>query len=106
DGVFWLVIDDSISMPAVRYDPQTHHAARFQEKVRAQTDFMSQSTLEVAAAGNWLFVPQRLATAMQKTGWICRDIVIWDKGASARKVSTPSRCRHNWETILMFTKKA
>ena len=75
-------------------------------RIAAQTGFISQSTTPVAAAGNWLFIPQRLAMAMQQAGWVCRDVIIWDKLASARKENTINRCRHNWETVLMFTKRA
>lgn len=105
-GVLWVVIDDSISSPATRYDPQSYHARRFTTKLKAHPGFISQSTTDVAAAGNWLFIPQRLAMAMQQAGWICRDVIIWDKGPSARKENTTNRCRHNWETVLMFTKRA
>jgi hypothetical protein len=43
---------------------------------------------------------------MMDDGWYWRDTIIWGKGASGRKESTDSRCRHNFEYVLMFTKCA
>ena len=43
---------------------------------------------------------------MMDDGWFWRDLIIWDKGALGRKESTDSRCRHNFEYILMFALSA
>ena len=40
---------------------------------------------------------------MQDDGWFWRDLIISNKGPLGRKESTDSRCRHNFEYILMFS---
>ncbi len=51
-------------------------------------------------------LPFRFVDAMMDDGWFWRDLIIWDKGALGRKESTDSRCRHNFEYILMFALSA
>ena len=75
-------------------------------KLSSQVGFRSQDTTYLAPKGNWLGLPFRFAMAMMDDGWFWRDLIIWDKGSLGRKESTDSRCRHNFEYILMFTLSA
>jgi DNA modification methylase len=106
DGVLVVVIDDVIANPGSIYRQQTYHHARDQQKLRQQISFRTQDTTTMRPKGNWLGLPFRFANAMIDDGWVWRDQVVWDKGASGRKESTDNRCRHNFEYVLFFTKSA
>jgi DNA modification methylase len=58
------------------------------------------------SGGDLLFIPTRLAMALQDDGWICRAEIVWDKGVMGRKESVTNRPRRNFEKVLMFTKQA
>ena len=106
DGVVFVVLDDVIANPASVYDEQTYHSNRTKLKLSSQVGFRSQDTTYLAPKGNWLGLPFRFAMAMMDDGWFWRDLIIWDKGSLGRKELTDSRCRHNFEYILMFTLSA
>lgn len=44
--------------------------------------------------------------AMQDDGWYLRDLIIIDKGEQGRRELSPSRTRHSYEYLFMFTKSA
>ena len=106
DGVVFVVLDDVIANPASVYDEQTYHSNRTKLKLSSQVGFRSQDTTYLAPKGNWLGLPFRFAMAMMDDGWFWRDLIIWNKGPLGRKKLTDSRCRRNFEYILMFTLSA
>jgi DNA modification methylase len=55
--------------------------------------------------GDLLFIPSRLAMAMQDDGWICRSEIIWNKDAAGRPEPVKDRVTKNHEKVLMFTKQ-
>jgi DNA methylase len=55
--------------------------------------------------GDLMFIPARLAMAMQQTGWICRSEIIWNKDAAGRPENVTDRVTKNHEKVLMFTKQ-
>jgi site-specific DNA-methyltransferase (adenine-specific) len=55
--------------------------------------------------GDLLFVPSRLAIAMQVDGWICRSEIIWQKTAR-RSEWVNNRPSKDFEKLLLFTKQA
>ena len=55
--------------------------------------------------GNLMFIPSRLAMAMQDAGWICRSEIIWNKDAAGRPEPVSDRVTKNHEKVLMFTKQ-
>jgi DNA modification methylase len=104
DGVCWVLLDDAISEKPYTYAKQSYHPNRSSLKESTETDVRTQDTSYLAPIGDWLDIPGRFARAMQAIGWHWRDTIIWNKGASGRKESTSSRCRRNFEFVLMFTK--
>jgi DNA modification methylase len=106
DGVVFVVIDDVIANPSSIYDEQTYHSHRAKMKLRSQVGLRTQDTTKMRPKGNWLGLVGLFAAAMMDDGWCHRDTIIWDKGSSGRKESTDSRCRRNFEYILMFTLSA
>ena len=106
DGVCWVLIDDAISQKSYRFQVQTYWTTGDVAKRVTQSDFRTQDTTYLAPLGEWLDIPGRFIRAMRSIGWRHRDTIIWDKGALGRKKSTSTRCRHNFEYLLMFTKRA
>jgi DNA modification methylase len=104
DGVCWVLIDDAISERPYRYTKQSFRHGIGRLKSPHQINVATQDTTYLAPVGNWLGIPWRFALAMQAIGWLWRDTIIVDKGSGGRKDSTSSRCRHNFEFLLMFTK--
>jgi DNA modification methylase len=51
-----------------------------------------------------LFIPARLAMAMQADGWVCRAEIIWQKKGGGRPESATNRPGRDFETVLMFSK--
>jgi DNA modification methylase len=106
DGVVFVVLDDTIAAPAKKYCQQSYHDARYRMKLQSQINLRSQDTTYLQRQGNWLGLPFLFAYAMMDERWYWRDLIIWDKGAQGRKESSDSRCRHNFEFVLVFTKIA
>jgi DNA modification methylase len=102
DGTVFVVLDDVIANPSSIYGEQRYHDGRAIQNP-AQINLKTQDTTKMRPKGNWLDLPAMFAAAMMDDGWFQRDKIIWDKGSLGRKESTDSRCRHNYETILMFT---
>jgi DNA modification methylase len=55
--------------------------------------------------GRLLFIPARLALAMQDDGWICRAEVVWSKKGGGRPDSVSNRPIKDIEKVLMLTKR-
>jgi DNA modification methylase len=95
DGILWIVIDDSYSRSS---------------NTRQESDLPIASSDQDASGGrphgNLLFIPTRLAMALQDDGWICRAEIVWDKGSHGRRESIKSRPRKNFEKVLMLTKQS
>jgi len=105
DGVVWVLIDDALSQHSYRYQVASYNnGGQPKAKWRTQTEVITQDTTYLAPAGDWLGIPDAFGKAMQANGWRWREHIIWAKDASGRKESTFSRCRHNYEHLLMFTK--
>jgi DNA modification methylase len=55
---------------------------------------------------NLLFIPARLAMALQDDGWMCRAEIIWHKGpGGGRPESVKNRVTKTHEKVFMFTKQ-
>jgi DNA modification methylase len=54
--------------------------------------------------GNLLFIPARLAMAMQDDGWVCRSEIVWCKKGGGKPDSVANRPVKDYEKVLMFTK--
>jgi DNA modification methylase len=104
DGVLFVVCDDTVSQFGKEYGVQRYDRGRAETKLADQITLRSQNTTYLLPKGNWLGAPEAFRQAMMKEAWLSRDIIIWSKGALGRKESTSSRCRHNYEFVLMFTK--
>jgi site-specific DNA-methyltransferase (adenine-specific) len=53
--------------------------------------------------GSLLFIPARLAMALQACGWICRSEITWYKKGGGRPESVANRPRKDFEKVFMFT---
>jgi DNA modification methylase len=106
DGVLWVVIDDSYSRGAGTWPMEGMNIRRPPQKSVTPAGTAYQDTTAERSAGNLLFIPARLAMALQDDGWICRAEIIWDKGAQGRKESVTNRPRKNFEKVLLFTKQS
>ena len=85
DGVLWVMLDDAIALPSLKYGIQTYNRNRNQAKLGTQTGFRTQGSTYLRPEGNWLLLPFRYAMAMQDAGWYLRDVIIVDKGAQGRR---------------------
>ena len=95
DGILWIVIDDSYS--------RSSNSRQGSDLLLASSD---QDASGGRPHGNLLFIPTRLAMALQDDGWICRAEIVWDKGSHGRRESIKSRPRKNFEKVLMLTKQS
>lgn len=95
-GVFWLNIDDSFgggrSTVRKRVDGNEEVFGRL--KKRAEAEIITKSLL---------MIPEKIALAMIKDGWILRAKVIWLK-PYAMSESVLDRPRRMWEYLYMFVK--
>jgi DNA modification methylase len=55
--------------------------------------------------GDLMFIPTRLAMAMQADGWVCRSEVIWKKRGGGRPDSVTNRPLKDHEKVLLLTKR-
>jgi site-specific DNA-methyltransferase (adenine-specific) len=106
DGVLWVVIDDAYMHRRTLYGQPENYGRRSKLKLATQMGINTRSDAEFRLFGNLMFIPERLAMAMQDDGWTCRAEIIWDKGAEGRKESVNNRPRRNFEKVLMFAKTA
>jgi DNA modification methylase len=106
DGVLGVVIDDAYMHRRNLYGQDHNYGRRSKLSLATQIGFNTQNEAEYRLFGNLLFIPERLAMAMQDDGWLCRSEIIWDKGAEGRKESVNNRPRRNFEKVLMFAKTA
>ena len=106
DGVLWVVIDDAYMHRRNLYGQAQNYGRRSTLPLATQMGINTQNDAEFRLFGNLLFIPERLAMAMQDDEWLCRSEIIWDKGPEGRKESVNNRPRRNFEKVLMFTKIA
>lgn len=106
DGVLWIVIDDSYSRGGGTWSMEGMNTRRPPQKSVTPAGTTYQDTTAERPTGNLLFIPAKLAMALQDDGWICRAEIIWDKGAQGRKESVTNRPRKNFEKVLLFTKQS
>jgi hypothetical protein len=64
DGVLFVVFDDAIAMPSLKYRIQAYSRNRAEAKPAAQTGFRTQDSTYLPPEGNWLLL-RRYAMAMQ-----------------------------------------
>jgi DNA modification methylase len=55
--------------------------------------------------GDLLFIPARLAIALQDHKWVCRSEVVWSKKGGGRPDSVANRPIKDHEKVLMLTKR-
>jgi site-specific DNA-methyltransferase (cytosine-N4-specific) len=106
DGTCWVVLDDAYMHRRTLYGYEQNYGRRSPLRLASQMGIGVPSEAEDRLFGNLLFVPERVAMAMQEDGWLCRAELIWCKGALGRKESVSNRPRRNFEKVLMFTKTA
>ena len=107
DGVLFVAMDDSIAEPGREFYPmQSLNRDSASSKLAAQSGYRVQDSTYLRRKGNWLLLPFRYTMGMMDDGWFLRDVIIIDKGDEGRKESSPSRTRHLFEYLFMFTKSA
>ena len=93
DGTFWLNLGDTYS---------GGHRASYENN-----DVHVPSTRPVMPFGlpgkNMLLIPSRVAIALQESGWILRNDIIWHKPSSTPE-SVTDRCTKSHEHIFFFVK--
>ena len=76
------------------------------QKSAKSTGMGYQDTKCLRPDANLLFIPARLAMALQDDGWMCRAEIIWHKGpGGGRPESVRNRVTKTHEKVFMFTKQ-
>lgn len=97
DGVLWLNIGDTYN---------SHGTARGKQPVsKRKTELpVNKSLVKRLPPKSLLGIPWRVAFAMQSSGWILRQDLIWAK-PNPMPESVRDRCTRAHEYVFMFTKK-
>jgi DNA modification methylase len=97
DGTLWVIIGDSYTKSGGTWhgDP----------KQPAIAGVKPPDSTYLLPAGNLLFIPERLAMALQHDGWICRSRVIWQKTAYHPE-SVTNRPTTDYEMVLILAKQS
>lgn len=99
DGVFWLNIGDTASGSGGA-GGDYNRGGRKEGKPRYR-----QGKTAIPAM-SWCLVPQRVAVAMSKQGWLVRSVITWDKGRiRPESLDHVRRPGVSHETILMLVKQ-
>jgi DNA modification methylase len=106
-GVVWIVIDDSYARAGGKWTAEGDLLKRpGQQKSAKSTGMGYQDTKCLRPDANLLFIPARLAMALQDDGWMCRAEIIWYKGpGGGRPESVRNRVTKTHEKVFMFTKQ-
>lgn len=98
EGVFWLNLGDTNSGSGGAGGDHAVHGSR------GDISRYRQGSTGIAAMQRCL-VPQRVALALQGTGWLVRHWITWDKGIPKREASQHVRRPFfSSEVIMMLTK--
>lgn len=101
DGTLWLNIGDSYAGKAnggEAYDRHRGHGHRSKEGIIPRR----QNTTAAARYKGMLDIPGRLGFALQATGWLQRNRVIWSK-TNAMPESVSDRLSSRYEEVLLFS---
>ena len=106
-GVVWIVIDDSYAKAGGKWTAEGYLLKRpGRQKSAKSTGMGYQDTKCLRPDANLLFIPARLAMALQDDGWMCRAEIIWHKGpGGGRPESVRNRVTKTHEKVFMFTKQ-
>jgi DNA modification methylase len=106
-GVVWIVIDDSYAKAGGKWTAEGYLLKRpGQQKSAKSTGMGYQDTKCLRPDANLLFIPARLAMALQDDGWMCRAEIIWHKGpGGGRPESVRNRVTKTHEKVFMLTKQ-
>lgn len=105
NGILWVNISDS-------YSGSTKGAARYPDNAKLYLQGTNKGGCGVPKITNiksnlpkknLMLIPQRFVIAMQDTGWIVRDEIIWAK-PNPMPESVKDRLTASYERIYMFTK--
>lgn len=105
-GILWVNIGDS-------YSGSTKGAARYPDNAKKYLQGTNKGGVGVPKITkiisklpkkNLMLIPQRFVIAMQETGWIIRDEIIWAK-PNPMPESVKDRLTSSYERIYMFTKQ-
>ena len=104
-GVVWIVIDDSYAKAGGKWTAGGDLLKRAGRQKSAKSTG-NQDTKCLRPDANLLFIPARLAMALQDDGWMCRAEIIWHKGpGGGRPESVRNRVTKTHEKVFMFTKQ-
>ena len=100
NGTLWIVIGDTYANDS-KWGGATggKHAGGLHGAINGMRDRKHSGLPD----GNLVGIPWRLAFALQDSGWILRQEIIWDK-PNAMPDPTKSRCTRSHETVFMFSK--
>ena len=106
-GVVWIVIDDSYAKAGGKWTAEGYLLKRpGRQKSAKSTGMGYQDTKCLRPDANLLFIPARLAMALQDDGWMCRAEIIWHKGpGGGRPELVRNRVTKTHEKVFMFTKQ-
>ena len=102
DGTLWINIADSYGQN-FRWGNK-EKASDKQMSNRGTVAFMDKSKKMNLPAKNLMGVPWRLAFALQGSGWILRQDIIWSK-SNCMPESVRDRCTKSHEYIFLFAKR-
>lgn len=102
DGTLWINIADSYGQN-FRWGNK-EKASDKQMSNRGTVAFMDKSKKMNLPAKNLMGVPWRLAFALQDSGWILRQDIIWSK-SNCMPESVRDRCTKSHEYIFLFAKR-
>ncbi|OCB56161.1 DNA methylase N-4/N-6 [Mycobacterium vulneris] len=100
DGTLWLNLGDSYSAAGGHTDPGETSALQGR-RVRLMQNVPSKSADRPAK--NLLGIPWRVAFALQDSGWILRNAIIWHK-PNAMPESVTDRLSGRYELVFLFSK--
>lgn len=102
DGTLWVNIADSYGQN-FRWGNK-EKASNKQMSNRGTVAFMDKSKKMNLPAKNLMGIPWRLAFALQDSGWILRQDIIWSK-SNCMPESVRDRCTKSHEYIFLFAKR-
>nr|DAY64977.1 MAG TPA: adenine-specific methyltransferase [Caudoviricetes sp.] len=102
DGTLWVNIADSYGQN-FRWGNK-EKASNKQMSNRGTVAFMDKSKKMNLPAKNLMGIPWRLAFALQDSGWILRQDIIWSK-SNCMLESVRDRCTKSHEYIFLFAKR-
>ena len=103
-GVVWIVIDDSYAKAGGTAEGCLLKRPG-RQKPATPTGMDSPDTKYLRPNANLLFIPARVAMALQDDGWMCRAEIIWHKGpGGGRPESVRNRVTKTHEKVLLTSR--